>query len=59
MQGSLELFQRADALAPDDPENLLALALVQFRLGDIPSVEALIERRAAGRLKPGARILPR
>ncbi len=42
--GSLELFQRAYELAPDDPENLLALALVQFRLGDIPSVEALIEK---------------
>jgi tetratricopeptide (TPR) repeat protein len=42
--GSLALFQRAYALAPDDPENLLALSLVQFRLGDIPSVEALIEQ---------------
>ena len=43
-EGSLYLFQRAYELAPDDPENLLALALVQFRLGDIPSVEALIEK---------------
>jgi tetratricopeptide (TPR) repeat protein len=44
VEGSLQLFQRAYELAPNDPENLLALALVQFRLGDIPSVEALIEK---------------
>jgi tetratricopeptide (TPR) repeat protein len=44
VQESLRLFQQAYGLAPDDPENVLALALVQFRLGDIPSVEALIEK---------------
>jgi tetratricopeptide (TPR) repeat protein len=47
-EGSLYLFQRAYELTPDDPENLLALALVQFRLGDIPSVEALIEKARGG-----------
>jgi len=50
---ALQFFQQAFDLDPDNPENLLALALVQFRLGDIPSVEALIERArgadAAGR----------
>lgn len=43
-----ELFQRALDLDPDSPENLLALALVRFRLGDIPSVEALIEKAHQG-----------
>src|SRR5262249_30820983 len=45
---ALQLFQQAFDFDPDNPENLLALALVQFRLGDIPSVEALIERARAG-----------
>ncbi len=52
-EGSLHLFQRAYELAPDDPENLLALALVQFRLGDIPSVEALIEKARGGEGQAG------
>ncbi len=42
--GALTLFQQASELDPDDAENLLALAVVQFRLGDIPNVEALIEQ---------------
>ena len=42
--GALSLFQQAFALDPADAENLLALAVVQFRLGDIPSVEALMEQ---------------
>jgi tetratricopeptide (TPR) repeat protein len=41
---ALALFQQAYQLDAADPENLLALALVQFRLGDIPSVEALLEK---------------
>jgi tetratricopeptide (TPR) repeat protein len=45
---ALELFQRALDLDPENPENLLALALVRFRQGDIPSVEALIERAHQG-----------
>ena len=52
-EGSLHLFQQAYELAPDDPENLLALALVQFRLGDIPSVEALIEKARGGEGQAG------
>ncbi len=55
-QGALALFQQAFELDPANAENLLALALVQFRLGDIPSVEALIDK--ARRRKRGARILP-
>ena len=51
--GSLHLFQQAFELDPDNPENLLALALVQFRLGDIPSVEALIERARGGEGQAG------
>jgi len=47
-QGALSLFQQAFELDPADAENLLALALVQFRLGDIPSVEALIEKARGG-----------
>jgi tetratricopeptide (TPR) repeat protein len=47
-EAALDLFQRALDLDPDSPENLLALALVRFRLGDIPSVEALIERAHHG-----------
>jgi len=47
-QGALSRFQQAFALDPADAENLLALALVQFRLGDIPSVEALIETARGG-----------
>ena len=43
-EAALDLFQRALALDPESPENLLALALVRFRLGDIPSVEALIDK---------------
>lgn len=43
-QAALGLFKQAFELDPAHAENLLALALVQFRLGDIPSVEALIER---------------
>ena len=46
---ALGLFQRAFEVDPANPENLLALALVQFRLGDIPSMEALMEQaRGAG-----------
>jgi tetratricopeptide (TPR) repeat protein len=45
---ALELFQRALDLDPENPENLLALALVRFRQGDIPSVEALIEKAHQG-----------
>ena len=41
-RGALALFQQAFELDPHDAENLLALAVVQFRLGDIPNVEALI-----------------
>jgi tetratricopeptide (TPR) repeat protein len=41
-RGALALFQQAFELDPHDAANLLALAVVQFRLGDIPSVEALI-----------------
>ena len=41
-RGALALFQQAFELDPRDAANLLALAVVQFRLGDIPSVEALI-----------------
>ena len=47
-QGALSRFQQAFTLDPADAENLLALALVQFRLGDIPSVEALIETARGG-----------
>jgi len=43
-QAALALFQQAFGLDPGNTENLLALAVVQFRLGDIPSVEALIEK---------------
>ena len=50
---ALELFQRAYDLDPADSENLLALALVQFRLGDIPSVEALLEKAELGGRQPG------
>ena len=52
-QGALLLFQQAFDLDPDNPENLLALALVQFRLGDIPSVEALIEKARGGEGQAG------
>jgi tetratricopeptide (TPR) repeat protein len=45
---ALDLFQRAFVVDPANPENLLALALVQFRLGDIPSMEALMEQARAG-----------
>src|SRR5262249_15503254 len=41
-RAALALFQQAFELNPHDAANLLALAVVQFRLGDIPSVEALI-----------------
>ncbi len=47
-QGALGLFEDAFALNPNDAENLLALAVVQFRLGDIPKVEALIGQAQAG-----------
>ena len=47
-QGALDLFQQAFELDPANAENLLALAVVQFRLGDIPSVEALIEKARGG-----------
>ncbi len=47
-RGALDLFQQAFALDPNDAENLLALAVVQFRLGDIPKVEALIEQARTG-----------
>jgi tetratricopeptide (TPR) repeat protein len=43
-QGALPLFQQAFELDPANAENLLALAVVRFRLGDIPSVEALLEK---------------
>jgi tetratricopeptide (TPR) repeat protein len=52
-EAARDLFQQAVDLDPDDAENLLALALVQFRLGDIPSVEALIEKAHAGRTPEG------
>jgi tetratricopeptide (TPR) repeat protein len=45
---ALDLFQRAYDLDPANAENLLALALVQFRLGDIPRVEALLEKAREG-----------
>ncbi len=45
-RAALALFQQAFALDPHDAENLLGLAVVQFRLGDIPSVEALIAEAA-------------
>jgi tetratricopeptide (TPR) repeat protein len=47
-QGALALFQQAFELDPANAENLLALALVQFRLGDIPSVEALMHQAREG-----------
>jgi tetratricopeptide (TPR) repeat protein len=43
-KGALALFQEAFALDPHNAANLLALAVVQFRLGDVPNVEALIEQ---------------
>jgi tetratricopeptide (TPR) repeat protein len=52
-EAARDLFQQAVDLDPDDAENLLALALVQFRLGDIPSVEALIEKAHKGRTREG------
>jgi tetratricopeptide (TPR) repeat protein len=52
-EAARDLFQQAVDLDPEDAENLLALALVQFRLGDIPSVEALIEKAHAGRAREG------
>jgi len=52
-EAARNLFQQAVDLDPDDAENLLALALVQFRLGDIPSVEALIEKAHTGRTREG------
>ena len=45
---ALGLFQQALELDPANAENLLAVALVQFRLGDITSVEALIEQARGG-----------
>jgi tetratricopeptide (TPR) repeat protein len=47
-QAALSLFQQALELDPGDAENLLALALVRFRQGDIASVEALIEKARQG-----------
>ena len=47
-EAALGLFKQAFDLDPANAENLLALALVQFRLGDIPSVEALIEQSQEG-----------
>jgi tetratricopeptide (TPR) repeat protein len=47
-EAALALFKQAFELDPANAENLLALALVQFRLGDIPSVEALIEQSQDG-----------
>jgi tetratricopeptide (TPR) repeat protein len=47
-EAALSLFKQAFELDPANAENLLALALVQFRLGDIPSVEALIELSQEG-----------
>jgi tetratricopeptide (TPR) repeat protein len=41
-RAALTHFQQAFDLNPHDAANLLALAVVQFRLGDVPSVEALI-----------------
>jgi tetratricopeptide (TPR) repeat protein len=43
-RGALALFQEAFDLDPHNAANLLALAVVQFRLGDVPNVEALIEQ---------------
>jgi tetratricopeptide (TPR) repeat protein len=45
---ALGLFQQAYEADPANMKNLLALALAQFRLGDIPSMEALIEKARAG-----------
>jgi tetratricopeptide (TPR) repeat protein len=50
---ALALFKQAYELDPAHAENLLALALMQFRLGDIPSVEALIERSKEGVAQTG------
>ena len=47
-QAALDLFRQAFELDPAGAENLLALALVQFRLGDLPSVEALMATAQAG-----------
>jgi tetratricopeptide (TPR) repeat protein len=41
-RAALALFQQAFELDPRDAENLLGLAVVRFRLGDIPTVEGLI-----------------
>ncbi len=46
--GAAICSSRPSSSIPTNPENLLALALVQFRLGDIPSVEALIETARGG-----------
>jgi tetratricopeptide (TPR) repeat protein len=43
-RGALALFQEAFDLDPRNAANLLALAVVHFRLGDVPNVEALIEQ---------------
>jgi tetratricopeptide (TPR) repeat protein len=40
-RGALDLFREAFALDPASAENLLALALVHFRLDDLRSIEAL------------------
>lgn len=52
-QAALALFRQAFELDPEDPDNLLALAVVEFRLGDIPSVEALIEKTREGAAQAG------
>ncbi len=52
-QTALSLFQQALELDPANAENLLAVAMVQFRRGDIPSVEALIEQARGGAGREG------
>ncbi len=54
---ALGLFQQALELDPANAENLLAVALVQFRLGDIASVEALIEQARGGAGENGREIV--
>lgn len=52
-EAARDLFQQAVDLDPHDAENLLAFALVQFRLGDTPSVEALLQKAHAARTREG------
>ncbi len=52
-QQALSLFQRAFEADPTNAENLLAVALVLFRLGDLPSMEALMEQAPGGAGREG------